>query len=210
MSNEQQIWTKLLAAGMTAAGASGLMGNFQAESNLEPTNLQNTYERKLGYTDATYTAAVDAGTYANFATDAAGYGLAQWTYGPRKKALLAFAKAQGKSIGDLEMQVEFAIKELRESYPAVWNVLTTTDSVQAASDAVLLQFERPADTSASVRTLRRTFGERIYARNIAAPAPAEEALPNPPMPEQPKNITVRVVFDGKVFEGVIGSVSEME
>lgn len=204
MTTEQQIWTKLLAAGLTAAGIAGLMGNLQAESNLEPTNLQNTYERKLGYTDATYTAAVDAGTYANFATDAAGYGLAQWTYGARKKALLAFAKAQGKSIGDLEMQVAFAIKELRESYPAVWNVLTTTDSVQAASDAVLLQFERPADTSASVRTLRRTFGERIYARNIAAPA--EEALPNPPMPEQTKSITVRVALDGKVFEGMLDAI----
>lgn len=204
MTTEQQIWTKLLAAGMTAAGVAGLMGNFQAESNLEPTNLQNTYERKLGMSDATYTAAVDAGNYANFATDAAGYGLAQWTYGPRKKALLAFAKAQGKSIGDLEMQVEFAIKELRESYPAVWNVLTTTDSVQAASDAVLLQFERPADTSASVRTLRRAFGERIYARNIAAPA--EEELPNPPMPEQPKSITVRVALDGKVFEGMLYAI----
>lgn len=209
MSNEPKIWAKLLTAGLTAAGIAGLMGNLQAESNLEPTNLQNTYERKLGYTDATYTAAVDAGTYANFATDAAGYGLAQWTYGPRKAALLAFAKEQGKSIGDLEMQVEFAIKELRESYQAVWKILITTASVQAASDAVLLQFERPADTSASVRTLRRTFGERIYARNIAAPA---EALPNPPMPgqEQSKSITVRVVCDGKVFEGVIGSVSEME
>lgn len=201
MSNEQQIWAKLLAAGLTAAGAAGLMGNFQAESNLEPTNLQNTYERKLGYTDATYTAAVDAGNYADFATDAAGYGLAQWTYGARKKALLAFAKAHGKSIGDLEMQVGFAIKELRESYPAVWSILTTTDSVQAASDAVLLQFERPADTSASVRILRRTFGERIYARNIAALAhdEAEEALPNPPMPEQTESRAGTLELNGKLY-----------
>ena len=202
MSNEQQIWAKLLAAGLTAPAVAGLMGNFQAESNLEPTNLQNTYERKLGMSDATYTAAVDAGTYADFATDAAGYGLAQWTYGPRKKALLAFAKAQGKSIGDLEMQVEFAIKELRESYPAVWSILTTTDSVQAASDVVLLQFERPADTSASVRTLRRTFGERIYARNIAVlvpPAEAEEELPNPPMPEQTGSRAGTLELNGKLY-----------
>lgn len=45
---------------------------------------------------------------------------------------------------------------------------------------------------------------------IAALVPAEEALPNPLMPDQPKNITVRIVLDGKVFEGVIGSVNEME
>ena len=53
------------------------MGNLYAESGLVPANLQNTYEKKLGYTDATYTAAVDSGAYTSFAKDGAGYGLAQ-------------------------------------------------------------------------------------------------------------------------------------
>jgi hypothetical protein len=35
------------------------MGNLYAESGLKPINLQNTYEKSLGYTDAEYTAAVD-------------------------------------------------------------------------------------------------------------------------------------------------------
>ena len=154
MTNEQTIWTTLRAAGLTEAGTAGLMGNLKAESALIPTNLQNTYERKLGYTDATYTAAVDAGTYTNFDRDGAGYGLAQWTYWTRKKALLNCAKSSKKSIGDLGMQLAFLVKELRESYPAVWKTLTTTGSVRAASDAVLLQFERPADTSGKARALR--------------------------------------------------------
>lgn len=181
--NEKLIWDKLIGAGLTPAGAAGLMGNFRAESNLEPTNLQNTYERKLGYTDATYTASVDAGTYANFVTDAAGYGLAQWTYSGRKKALLAYAKSQGKSVGDLGMQVDFTLKELRESYPAVWNVLTTTSSVRSASDVVLLQYERPADTSERVRNLRAGFGEKYLAEYSdtltepeTPPCPAAEML----------------------------------
>lgn len=38
--------------------------------------MQRFYERKLGFTDETYTRAVDAGTYTNFANDRAGYGLA--------------------------------------------------------------------------------------------------------------------------------------
>jgi len=194
MTNEKTIWDKLIAAGLTPAGAAGLMGNFQAESALDPQNLQNTCERRLGMSDAAYTAVVDAGKYADFATDAAGYGLAQWTYSARKKAQLAYAKSQGKSVGDLGMQVDFALKELRESYPAVWNVLITTASVRSASDVVLLQYERPADTSERVRTLRAGFGEAYFEQLSAADEPE-----TPPMPEQPKTRTGTLELDGKFY-----------
>lgn len=178
MTNEKHIWEKLIAAGMTAAGAAGLMGNLKAESNLEPTNLQNTYEKKLGYTDERYTAAVDKGTYGNFIHDSAGYGLAQWTYHTRKGNLLAFAKSKGKSIGDLDMQLDFLVKELREEYPSVWKVLTTASSVRGASDDVLLKYERPADTSERVRSLRGGFGEQFFQKyhdtaHVQEPAQAE-------------------------------------
>ena len=164
---------------MTAAGAAGLMGNLKAESNLDPQNLENQYERKLGYSDAAYTAAVDDGSYTNFENDAAGYGLAQWTYHTRKAALLTFSKAQGKSIGDLGMQLDFLVKELQESFPAVWKTLTTTSSVQAASDAVLLRFERPADTSERVRKLRAGFGERFLAELGSTEVPDPVTPPCP-------------------------------
>ena len=55
-----------------------------------------------------------------FGTDSAGYGLAQWTYHTRKKALLAFAQSKKKSVGDLGMQLEFLYKELSESYKGVF------------------------------------------------------------------------------------------
>lgn len=83
-SVEQQIWNYFKSKGMTDAGVAGLMGNLYAESALNPTNLQNSYEKKLGYTDAEYTFAVDNGLYNNFVKDSAGYGLAQWTYWSRK------------------------------------------------------------------------------------------------------------------------------
>lgn len=194
MTNEMTIWTTLRAAGLTEAGTAGLMGNLKAESALIPTNLQNTYERKLGYTDATYTAAVDAGTYTNFARDAAGYGLAQWTYHTRKAALLAFAKAQGKSIGALGMQLDFLVKELKSDYPAVWKTLTTTGSVRAASDAVLLQFERPADTSERVRTLRAGFGE-TFLRQLSG---TDAAPATPPCPTT-KTISGTLTIDGTTY-----------
>lgn len=158
--NERQLWDTLLAAGLTAQGAAGLMGNLYAESGLCPENLQNSFEKRLHYTDTTYTTAVDNGTYQNFVNDNAGYGLAQWTHSSRKAALLAFAKERGCSIGNADMQVAFLLQELR-AFPKVWCVLTSVVSVHEASDVVMLEFERPADVSAAARDRRAAFGERF-------------------------------------------------
>ena len=95
-TNEEKIWNYLKAKGLPDCGIAGLMGNLYAESCLIPTNLQNSYEKALSFTDAAYTAAVDNGTYQNFVKDSAGYGLAQWTYWSRKKNLLDFAKKKAK------------------------------------------------------------------------------------------------------------------
>ena len=175
-TNEERIWNYLTAAGMTACGAAGLMGNLYAESGLIPTNLQNTYEKKLGYTDATYTAAVDSGAYANFAKDGAGYGLAQWTYHTRKAALLAFAKAAGKSVGDLETQLAFLVHELRESYKLVHYVLVTATDVKTASNVVLLQFERPANQGEAVMQKRAQYGQVYYDRYAKGDAMTEQEM----------------------------------
>ena len=160
--SEKTIWEYLKAQGLTDAGAAGLMGNLYAESGLRPNNLQNSYEGKLGMADAEYTEMVDRGTCANFGNDRAGYGLAQWTYPSRKAALLAYAKAAGKSIGDLEMQLGFLMQELSTGYKTVLNVLRTTVSVREASDIVLLQFERPADQSEARRKQRAEYGQKYF------------------------------------------------
>lgn len=159
-TNEQKIWNYLIAHGLTPCGAAGLMGNLYAESGLSPTNLQNTYEKKLGYTDAAYTAAVDSGAYTNFTRDSAGYGLAQWTYWSRKQNLLDFAKNAGKSIGDLETQLEFLLKELT-SY-GLLATLKSASSVREASDLILLKFEKPADQSEAAKTRRAGYGQTYY------------------------------------------------
>ena len=79
-ADEKAIWDALMDKIGNAYGVAGVMGNLYAESALRSNNLQQSYEKKLGYTDETYTAAVDNGTYTNFVKDSAGYGLAQWTY----------------------------------------------------------------------------------------------------------------------------------
>lgn len=159
--NEKKIWDTLLAAIGNPFGVAGLMGNLYAESALKPTNLQNSYERKLGYTDDTYTAAVDGGAYDNFVRDKAGYGLAQWTYWSRKEKLLAFARECGASIGDLDMQLAFLLKEL-EGYSSVLRTLKSAASVKEASDAVMTGYERPANQSESAKAKRTSYGQRYY------------------------------------------------
>ena len=163
MTTEEKIWTYLKAQGCTEAGAAGLMGNLFAESGLKPTNLQKTSEKKLGFTDDSYTKAVDNGTYGNFVRDSAGYGLAQWTYYSRKQNMLTFHTKKGKSIGDLNTQLEFLVHELTTSYKSsVWEVLKSAKSILEASNAVLLKFERPADQSTAVQNKRASFGQEYY------------------------------------------------
>ena len=141
------------------------MGNLNAESGLRSNNLQDTYSKKLGLSDAQYTAQVDNGTYNNFVKDSAGYGLAQWTYWTRKQNLLNYAKSKNKSIGDLTMQLEFLVKELKENYTSsVYNVLKNAKSVLEASNAVLLKFERPLNQSASVQSQRASMGQTYYQK----------------------------------------------
>lgn len=168
-NNEQKIWNYLYAKLGNAYGVAGLMGNLYAESALKPNNLQNSYEKKLGYTDDNYTSAVDNGTYTNFVRDSAGFGLAQWTFWSRKQNLLDYCKSRGTSIGDLEMQLDFLYKELSESYVSVLTVLKNASSVSQASNAVLLQFERPADQSVAVQNKRTSYGQNYfnkYAKTI--------------------------------------------
>ena len=159
-TNEEKIWNYLTAAGLNACGAAGMMGNLYAESGLIATNLQNTYEKKLGYTDAAYTAAVDSGAYTNFVYDGAGYGLAQWTNWSRKKNLLAYAKSKGKSVGDLEMQLEFLLMEL--TINGLMSTLKMEKTVREASDIVLLKFERPANQGEAVKQKRAQYGQVYY------------------------------------------------
>lgn len=172
-TNAEKIWNYLTAKGLSPAGAAGLMGNLYAESGLKANNLQNTYEKSLGYTDAQYTKAVDSGEYTDFSEDRAGYGLAQWTFPTRKAALLAFCKAAGASVGDLETQLDFLYKEMSEGYSGLLSALKTATSVKAASDRVLMEYEKPANAE-SMKEKRAAYGQKYYDEYAeAAPVTSE-------------------------------------
>ena len=167
MADEKIIWDYFKAKGLNDFGVAGLMGNLRAESGLSPTNLQNSYEKKLKMTDEEYTAAVDNGSYKNFVYDKAGYGLAQWTFWSLKKRMLEYARSVGKSIGDLGMQLDFLYLELTRN-KHILSVLENATSVRQASDIMLLQYERPADQSVSVQEKRAAFGQEYFDRFVVA------------------------------------------
>lgn len=111
-TDKGKIWT-FLTSKFNACAAAGIMGNIECESNFSPNNLQGSFETDLGYTDESYTEAVDNGTYryssysdarSSFAHDSAGYGLIQWTWYTLKEALYDSAKEQNVSIADLDFQ----------------------------------------------------------------------------------------------------------
>lgn len=175
--NDKVMWDYFKAKGLNDYGIAGLMGNLQAESGLKPTNLQNTYEKSLGMTDAEYTAAVDNGTYTNFVKDSAGYGLAQWTYWSLKQDMLNYFKDKGKSIGDGETQMEFLSYQLSKDFSAVWNTLKTAKSILEASNAVLLKFERPADQSTNAQNKRAELGKVFYDKYASKKVESTPAKP---------------------------------
>lgn len=140
------------------------MGNLAAESGLRPDNLQNNCEKKLGMSDAEYVKAVDGLRYQkdSFVSDKAGFGIAQWTYWSRKKGLYEYAENTGRSIADLDMQLEYLMREMAHDYRDVYNALLCARSVREASDVVLLKYEKPANQSAENCAARAAIGQKYY------------------------------------------------
>lgn len=176
MMSSITIYDALRAAGLTAEGACGLMGNFQAESAMRANNVED----RSGTDDDRYTAMVDSGGY-DFATDYGhhyGYGLAQWTLASRKEALLNTAKKRGVSVSDEDVQVDFAIWEISNQWPKLWELLTTSHDLYECTRQVCLDYERPAvnNIDARYRAAQDFFGKLAGGSD---PDPAPQHAPTP-------------------------------
>ena len=138
--SQLSILTALVRGGMTPIAACAMGGNMICESNMQPGIAQRGMTT---LTDAEYTAAANAGTI-DFAHDAVGYGLCQWTYSTRKQRLLEYAKSMGASVGDEDMQVNFCLAELKTEYRELWSYLTTAQDLYGAAARICKEYERPA------------------------------------------------------------------
>lgn len=184
-SNLTKIWNKLISSGCTKQGAAGFMGNLYAESRCNPTCTEGLLLQRYkedghfnfpyGLYDQKnydlYVERVNNGTIskAQFLhprsytgiTYQYGFGLAQWTTESRKNKLWEYTKGKGKSIADIDGQVNLLIYELKNLFPSVWQVVSSTNSINSASDITLMKFESPNNAESYINT-RRNYSTEIY------------------------------------------------
>ena len=151
VSVERQVYDILIKAGISHAGACGILANAQAESEFCSDNMENYYNKKFGVTDEEYTQLADLGQI-DFVNDAVGYGLWQFTYYEFKQVLLDTARSNGASVSDVETQTETLIKILKTpEFSKLMKFLKNTSDPALASEKFMLVFERPAVISTSAR-----------------------------------------------------------
>ena len=186
----KEIYDILHGGGLSHAGALGMIGNMMAEA----TRSLNPKQVEIGrskLSNEQYTAATDNGLL-DFVHDAIGYGLCQWTFHSRKQGLLNYARQQGVSVGDGVMQVNFALKELREEYGGIYSVLCNSTSIDDCADVVCTQFERPAvnnlaDRRSYAHQAEAQLGEQTYSPPIKDPVSAT-------FPPDPSIFTIQLVM----------------
>lgn len=153
---------RCVAAGMTMAGAAGVITNIQHESVFSTINVEDRYHQDTKKSDEYYTQMVDTNPSYDFANDGGrhyGYGLCQWTYPTRKTELRNVCREKGVSIGDRDTQIDFMFMELKRDFPVVWKALTSSNSAYNCAWQFCRWFENPANPEASAE----------YRANKAAP-----------------------------------------
>ena len=177
MTNAQEIYTFLRGKGFTESGALGIMGNLQAESGLFPCRLQGDYQDGFAVSKA-YADRVDNGILPvdKAASDGLGWGLAQWTYPSRKKALLLFCLGNSVSIGNLQAQLDFLVTELRRDFVGLNQYLCSTGDLYEATSHVCKEYERPAVNNIQAR-YEFALGLKKVVADPAEPPEAETFWP---------------------------------
>ncbi len=134
----------LLNKGLTQTAVTAILGNFVHESGME-TDIQ-----EKGHTQE-------------------GWGLAQWG-GERKAALHAFAKKQGRPATDMDVQLDFTVKELKHRHHrengkitkySQWDVLNSYDDYKVATKYFMDQFEMPLASTAR-EDLRQNYANSVW------------------------------------------------
>jgi len=127
------IYQGLIQRGLTPAIASGFVGNFMAESSLD-TSVVNG----IG-----------------------AVGLGQWL-GGRKKALNSFAKETGKKVSDLNLQLDFVIKELQGAESHVAQKLKNVNDPTLAAKIIMQHYERPSKSEQAQSINKRIKHANAY------------------------------------------------
>lgn len=160
MENSQFAFEYLKKREVPDLAAAAIVGNLYAGSKVDPTFAQNSFMPN-GMAPAEYTGAVDSGTYVNFQTDKAAYGIARWKRPEVKGRLLNFAKSKGTSVGDMTTQLEFLVIDLGRK-EELTNQICEAKTIQEASDLFLDNYLGYSDAGEKERNRRYQESEYFY------------------------------------------------
>lgn len=186
LQTAKEAYAFFAAAGCTDAGIAGLLGNICAESGLRSNCVEELLLKRYRdegffpgwsekpYDEANYARYMDLyqsgkisreeflspRQYTGETYHQYGFGLCQWTTCTRKRLLLALADDDGRPIDDVDLQLGLIYLELTTAWEGVWTVLCSTGSVREATEAVLTQYECPANAAALLDT-RTGYAEDI-------------------------------------------------
>ena len=186
--NEKVIWDCLLPLVGNVYGTAAIMGNLMAESSLNP-QCATGKNKTANYTKDADNGAVD------FVNDGVAYGLVQWCFCTRKQGLLNYAKSTGRSVGHLQMQLEYLVKEMSENYKTAWKTVQSTNSIRTASDIVMLKYEKPASTSEAAKKKRADYAQMFYDKFAGDPSPAPSGKK---MVRATSQVNIRITPDKKI------------
>lgn len=188
----RKVYKAYRAAGMTDAGAWGMLGNAACESTLCPYRLQGDfsqgYSKSVAYTQAVDSGAISKNDFVYHGPNGGGFGFYQWTLQSRKDRMYSEARKRGCSIGDLQFAIDFSLLELKtDPYFAgnVWNVLSSSDSISEASNIVCRIYENPQIKNytdrynAAIRLRDQYAGDMDGDEPEPTPTPATEPTPEP-------------------------------
>lgn len=139
-ANARVIYSVLGAWGMPDENVAGIIGNWDAESNIDPTSVQGYFNSPQEMSEAKRTAASDTNN---------GIGLGQWTFG-RNANLRSYADAQGEDWWTLTIQLGFMLSAAEGSDAGVVKDMIANSKGSAADAALHFHkaWERSADTEA--------------------------------------------------------------
>jgi len=146
--NIEKALTFYMGKGLTLAQAAGIVGNFIAESGVDPRKEQGGKIVDDSYVPK----------------DGVGFGIAQWTFSTRQIPLENFMKSQVPPVGitDLGGQLGFSWQELQTTHSkALQSVLAQSDPIQAAF-VFHRDYEGSADSLQQILNNRGGNAQKLY------------------------------------------------
>jgi len=173
--SKQQIYNVFIHSGMTPEAALSMMGNMQCESGLEAGRVQGDFS-SFRTVSKSYVARVTNRSISKdeFCRDGLGFGLCQWTFHSRKRALLEWWEQSGKALDDPVMQCEFAVAELKKDYRNLWNELCTSHQLYTLTKMICEIYERPAHNNIDQR-----YTAAVALKAELVENPSEAVKPEP-------------------------------